>query len=64
MRSLLNLCDSLSLFLLTVLNLSYWALLKSFIVLTVVTERDTQFEHWMEDDRQPQRGEEFTQTSV
>ncbi len=31
------------------------ALEESFIVLTVVTERNTQFERWMEDDRQTQR---------
>ncbi len=37
-------------------------LAESFIVLTVVTERDTQFECWMEDDWQPQQREEFTWT--
>ncbi len=63
MRSLLNLRDS------------YWAfsfngfksqllsaLEESFIVLTVVTERNTQFERWTEDNGQPQRREEFTWT--
>ncbi len=35
------------------------ALEESFIVLTVVTERNTQFERWMEDDRQTQQREEF-----
>ncbi len=34
----------------------------SFIVLTLVTERGTQFESWMEDDRQLQRREVFTWT--
>ncbi len=39
---------------------------ESFIVLTVVTERNTQFERWTEDDRQPQRQqrEEFTWTWI
>ncbi len=61
MRSLLNLRDSfIEPFLLTVLNLSYWALLKRvFIVLTVVNERNTQFERWTEDNGQPQQREEL-----
>ncbi len=42
-------------FLLTVLNLLLSALEESFIVLTVLTERNTQFERWMEDNRQPQQ---------
>ncbi len=49
MRSVLNMCVSLLSLFLTVLNLLLCALEES---LTVVTERDTQFECWMEDDRQ------------
>ncbi len=40
------------------------ALEESFIVLTVLTERNTQFERWTEDDRQPQQREEFTRTWI
>ncbi len=40
------------------------ALEESFIVLTVVTERNTQFERWTEDNGQPQRREEFTWTWI
>ncbi len=41
-------------FLLTILNLSNFVLLKS---LTVVTERDALFECWTEDDRQTDTAE-------
>ncbi len=37
------------------------ALEESFIVLTVLTERNMQFEHWTEDDRQTQEREEFNE---
>ncbi len=40
------------------------ALEESFIVLTVVTERNTQFERWTEDDRQTQQRDEFTRTWI
>ncbi len=40
------------------------ALEESFIVLTVVNERNTQFERWTEDDRQTQQREEFTSTWI
>ncbi len=63
MRSLLNLHDSLlSLFFNGFKSQLLSALEESFIVLTVVTERNTQFERWTEDDRQPQQREEFTWT--
>ncbi len=66
MRSLLNLRDSfIEPFLLTVFKSQLLsALEESFIVLTVVTERNTQFERWTEDDRQPQQREEFTWTWI
>ncbi len=37
---------------------------ESFIVLTLVTERGTQFESWMEDEGQLQRREVFTWTGL
>ncbi len=37
------------------------ALEESFIVLTVVNERNTQFERWTEDNGQPQQREEFSE---
>ncbi len=66
MRSLLNLRDSLlSLFLLNGFKSQLLSVLEeSFIVLTVVNERNTQFERWTEDNGQLQQREEFTWTWI